>query len=173
MRCSFAPLGALVFVLVVLVFLSSVWAHLFPAQAAPMWRRAVIASGVISLGREAKLIISFYQILTNMHTTYRVAFPSPFQALLGVLDIANGHVFAWIPGMSLQCVATDLAGQLAVIALVPLIVALLPLSLAALRGSVVDGLAYSLAILFLCFPSAANMGFRTLAPCRSFSQAAA
>ena len=85
------------------VFVFRVLCALFPRLWQIMTRRVRIAARHLHFVKELKLMVSFYQIVTQIHTAYHITFPVVYVKMLSVFQIANGHVFSWIPGVSLYC----------------------------------------------------------------------
>ena len=146
-----------------------------------MRRRAMIAAKTVHVIKEIKLIISFYQIVTQIRTAYRITFPVAYVQLLSLFQIANGHAFSWIPGVSLHCIGfRTLESKVLAVTTVPLLLAVLPPFIGFVQGfrrggdlanaasTAVLGLPVMLGFLFVVFPSCAAFGASVMAQCECF-----
>lgn len=144
---------------------SSVLAHFFQRLRAIQRRWAV--------STKFKIVVSFTQIVSQLDDVFRLRYPPAYQGFIQLLRVVNLEIFGWIPGLHLKCFGlmhmTDtlyfsLVSSLAVVAVI--------FSAAKLsRYPMVDALPYTLAFLFLIFPSTASQGFRVLSLCDCFHHA--
>ena len=125
----------------------------------------------VALRMKLKISVGFYQIVTQLSAVYDITYyPPEYEKLMRYFELANLHVFSWIPGLHPTCLGIpSLVSQLYTFTIVPLLVAAASLIFVKLRGlQLTSALPFILGWSFLVFPSVSSRGFRALAPCNCF-----
>ena len=142
-----------VLTVLVLVALGAVCVHLRRHVAMHLERASFRA--------KARVVVSFFQIFSQVDVVYGLRFPPAYAALIDALSVINLRVFHWLPGIHPVCMGLpSLHAQLWFATFVPFGVAL---ALCILKLPRV-----ALWWTYLLFPSISSLGFRALAPCDCF-----
>ena len=136
------------------------------------WRRVALFVHSTGLRTKIKILISNYQVITQLGSVYVVKYPGSYLSLLAKFQfISNSAIFTDIPGLNPACMGLrSLWSRLWFSSLTPLgiIVAALGISRAS-AGSILPAVPFCLAWSFLALPFVSSLGFRVLAPCDCFS----
>ena len=113
-----------------------------------------------------KIVVSFYQIVTQVQSVYSVPFPQTFANIIARLAVVNLHFLGWL---QLNCIWPSLATQLWLEATAPAALTILCLLMSRLRSG--SQLPVLPSVLFVCYvlqPSIASRAFKAFAPCACF-----
>ena len=129
----------------------------------------VIAARQVSLTTKLKIVVSYYQIITQIDRVYAIVFPPAYANVVKALNSVFHVFFGWIPGVATACTGLGLTHELLLLSFTPLIIVLCAFVIVMWRGhrSTV-ALPFVLVVTFLCFPFVSSRGFRALAPCDCF-----
>jgi hypothetical protein len=150
------------------VCLRRMWDH-------PCSLRVRSASAAVTLPVKCKLLLSFSQVLAQIHDTYRIREPNSYhyQSLTQkVFSPVRLELFGWIPGLHSSCLGIKtLQSKLLLYSLLPLGVVVVAFALSAVRTrNLMSALPVVLRVTYLFYPSVASKGFQTLAHCECFDQ---
>lgn len=134
------------------------------------WHNLVVSADQMSAVTKAKLVVSYYQIITQINRVYAIVPPPVYARVVNSLNAVFHVFFSWIPGVTTACMGLGLAHELLLICLVPIAIAFAAFIVTAARKKpLLSALPFVLVTAFLCFPFVASRGFRALAPCDCFS----
>jgi len=141
----------------------------------PCMLRLRSASAAVTLPVKFKLILSFSQVLAQIHDTYRIRQPSAYryQSLTHMIfSPVRLDLLGWIPGLHTSCLGiVTLQGKLLLYSLLPFGIVVVAFGFSWVRTrSFVSALPVVLRLTYFLYPSVASKGFQTLAHCDCFQQ---
>ena len=135
-----------------------------------------------ALERKAKILLTFFQIATQIGDVYVISYPQPYSGVMNTFAIVNLDIGRWFPRMQARCFGflSTLEQQLTWQVLAPLVILGIGLTITRAKGTsqssrgvplflwLLRKLPFIYGFFSLVYPFITSRAFRALAPCDCF-----